>query len=150
MNVTRRKFIERVGITALAAASASSVGKMFGQSAKADGTFFPPAESAADPLAFLSQQHFEPFINTAFDVIGEGGAGRLTLIEVNAIGRKANESRGYSGESFSLIFRGSATNKLEQGTYQFRHGSLGKLSLLAVPVGRKGTRYEVVVNRIER
>jgi hypothetical protein len=150
MNVTRRKFIERVGITALAAASATSVGKVFAQSGKADGMYFRPAESAADPLNYLSRQHFEPFINTAFEVSGEGGAARLTLIEVNAIERKTNESRGYSGESFSLIFRGSAANKLEQGTYQVRHGALGEHSLLVVPVGRKGTRYEVIINLIVR
>jgi len=151
MKFSRRSFIGNISIAALAVMSGSSAGKTFGQTAKTDNLFFVPPESMSDPINYFTSKHFEPFVNTSFKVNGGSHlTSQLVLKEVTNLEHQANKKGGYSGESFSLLFKGSARRKLVQDTYRFTHDALGEFTFLAVPVGISGTGYEVIVNRIGR
>jgi hypothetical protein len=151
MKFTRRSFIGQLSLSVLAAASVGSLGGVRGQSALSDDLFLPPAESLSDPLNYLTSKHFEPFISTLFKVnSGSGRDSGLTLVEVRELGRKANGNRGFSGESYSLLFQGPTGRKLGQGRYRVHHDALGDLDLFVVPVGRAAGQYEAIVNRISR
>src|SRR6476646_10357995 len=72
------------------------------------------------------------------------GDGALRLVLVEAVAR---HGRGHSGrEPFTLLFRGPASPRLNQGTYEFVHPQRGALSIFIVPVGvdAEGTLYEAV------
>jgi hypothetical protein len=137
-----------LGATAVAAASLSLTGNVFGQTSNPDGLFSLPPESLADPLNALTKAHFEPFVNTFVELQTGDRLIRLQLIEVADLKREANEKRFYSGESFSLLFQDSRKSRLRQDVYQIRHFALGEFSLLLVPTGIKGNRYEAIINRI--
>jgi hypothetical protein len=148
MKFTRRDFIAKLSVTAVAAASSGSAANAFGQTVS-DGLFLPPPGSSSDALNYLTGKHFEPFINTAFSVrTGVRGRSTWILTEVNDLSLKVNQMRGHMGESFSLLFHGPAGNKLVPGICEFKHDALGNFSFLANQVGMDGQAYEVVVNRI--
>ena len=151
MRFTRRSFIGKLGVSALAAVSIGSIGNVFGQTSQINDLFLPPPESMSDPVNYLTSRHFEPFVNTSFKIqTGERNSSRLILKEVKNLARKDMEKLGYSGESFSLLFKGSKRIKLAPDSYQFEHDALGKFSFLLIPVGISGASYEVIVNRIGR
>jgi hypothetical protein len=52
-------------------------------------------------------------------------------------------------EQFAMLFIGPVEPLLPQGTYRFRHATLGERALFMVPVGQdaQGTQYEVCVAR---
>ncbi len=52
-------------------------------------------------------------------------------------------------DSFSAQFSGPAGQDIPQGTYSFRHPTLGSFDAFLVPVGIPGPRqsYELIVNR---
>ena len=70
----------------------------------------------------------------------------LELIEVT------NHQITTQQESFSLIFRGSKDNFLEQKIYLLRHEKLGEGELFLVPVGfeAEGYHYEAGFNRLAK
>ena len=148
MNITRRRFIQNLGTAAIAAASLTSTGSIFAQISKTDELFALPPESFADPLNFLTRAHFEPFVNTFVKVRAGEKQIQLRLVEVTDLKRQINEEHSFRGESFSLLFEGSRKARLPQEVYQLEHFALGEFSLLLVPVGIKGNRYEAVINRI--
>jgi hypothetical protein len=148
MTITRRRFIQNLGIGALAAVSLTSTGSIFAQISKTDGLFATPPESFSDPLNYLTKAHFEPFVDTFVQVRTGEKQIRLRLIEVTELKRAANESRAFSGESFSLLFQDSRPARLNQDVYPIQHFALGEFSLLLVPTGLKGNRYEAIINRI--
>jgi hypothetical protein len=148
MTITRRGFIQNLGIGAIAAASLTSAGSIFAQISKTDGLFAAPPESFSDPLNYLTKAHFEPFVDTFVQVRTGEKQIRLRLIEVTDLKREANESRAFSGESFSLLFEDSRKARLPQDVYPIQHFALGEFSLLLVPTGIKGNRYEAIINRI--
>ncbi|HLM00041.1 MAG TPA: hypothetical protein VK400_03235 [Pyrinomonadaceae bacterium] len=149
MNIPRRRFIRNLGAAALAAASLTSAGSIFAQtSGSADGLFMPPPESFADPLNYLTKAHFEPFVDTFVQVRTGETKIQLRLIEVRDLKREDNEKRSFRGESFSLLFEDSLQARLPQEVYPIEHFALGEFSLLLVPTGIKGNRYEAVINRI--
>lgn len=121
---------------------------IFGQSLK-PGELFPiPPESTNDALTYLKREHFEPFVNTVFQFHPvEGRAFNLQLLGAENSARSANAKQGLSGESFSLLFEGSAKSKIPQGNYQVTH-ALGHFTLFITPVGLRGNRYEAIINRI--
>jgi len=148
MKISRRKFFLNTGVAALTAAVVFPAQNTFGQSLKT-GQFFPiPPESTNDALTFLRREHFEAFVNTAFQFQpAEGRAFNLQLIAAENSSRSANEKQGLSGESFSLLFEGSKKSKIPQGNYQVSH-ALGQFTLFITPVGLRGNRYEAIINRI--
>lgn len=149
MNTTRRKFIRNLGIGVFAAVSLCSTGSVFAQLSDRDDLLFAvPPESFSDPLNYLTKAHFEPFVNTFMQVQTGAKQIRLQLVEVRDLKREANESRSIRGESFSLLFEDSRKNRLPQEVYRIEHFALGEFSLLLVPTGTRGNRYEAIINRI--
>jgi hypothetical protein len=149
MTITRRRFIRNLGIGAIAAVSLTSTGIIFAQTSRAADELFPlPPESLSDPLNNLTKAHFEPFVNTFVQVRTGEKQIQLRLIEVAELKREANESRAIRGESFSLLFEDSRKRRLSQEVYIIEHFALGEFSLLLVPTGIKGNRYEAIINRI--
>lgn len=149
MTITRRRFIRNLGIAAIAAVSLNSSPGIFGQTLLADGLFPVPPESFSDPLNYLTRAHFEPFVDTFVQVrLSEKKRIQLQLIEVSELKHRANEKMSLRGESFSLLFQDTRTARLPQDVYRIEHAALGEFSLLLVPTGIKGNRYEAIINRI--
>ena len=97
----------------------------------------------------FSLDSFSDLRSELFKVAYQGGGAKLRLAEVNDLIGKAGK-----GESFSLLFRGSANPPLKQGTYRFTHPNLGAFLLFLVPVGQPlpdgSAHYEAVFNRQQR
>jgi hypothetical protein len=149
MKTSRRRFLLNTGIAALTAAVVSPVQNIFGQTLSSDKLFPLPPESTNDALNYLRHEHFESVVNTFFEFQPEEGrAFKLQLLAVEVLRLAANEKQGFGGESFSLLFEGSKKSKIAQGTYQVNHDILGKFTLMIVPVGLRGNRYEAIINRI--
>lgn len=158
MNITRRRFIRNLSTAAAAAAAAftaipsSSKGGVFAQAlSQSDGSDLTavPATSWTDPLSYLTRAHFEPFVDSFVRVQTGEKQIELRLVEVKDLKRETNERRFPSGgESFSLLFEDTLPLRLGQDVYALNHDSLGEFSLLLVPTGIKGTRYEAVINRV--
>jgi hypothetical protein len=74
---------------------------------------------------------FAHFRGTSFRVNGPDGVQRLTLDDVSH-----KQSRGM--ETVSLRFRGDAQRQLAQGSYDFAHSELGRMSILVVPGAKSG------------
>ncbi|HEX8249288.1 MAG TPA: hypothetical protein VF599_14015 [Pyrinomonadaceae bacterium] len=150
MTTTRRRFIRNFGAAAIAAASFSSTGSIFAQISKTEELFIVPPASASDALNGLTREHFLSFVNTFVEVrTGDDRRIQLQLIEVADLKRQANEKRFPGGESFSLLFQDSRKSRLPQDVYPMQHFALGEFSLLLVPTGIKGNRYEAIINRID-
>ncbi len=75
---------------------------------------------------------------------GEGLELRLERVDEKSAGT------GSAVCSFSLEFTGPADRPLEQGSYMFRHESMGEFTLFIVPVAQEsGLRwYQVVFSRL--
>ncbi len=148
MKTNRRRFLQNSCTAALTAALLSPATAAFGQSRVAKPGA-PPAASA-DPLARLTRQDFVPYIGEVMPVSDSSArSAAFQLIEANDLKNDANERRGYVGEVYSLIFEGSG-KRISGGLYEFDHYALGRFSLMIVPVGMSGKRFEAIVNRTGR
>lgn len=147
MTITRRNFIQNLGAVTAAVVTLNSTGSIFASSSNPNELFLPSA-SLSDPLNYLKKAHFEPFINTSVRVQTVKKQIQLRLVEVKDLNSKTNLSRGFKGESFSLLFEDSRQSKLPQETYKIQHARLGEFALFLVPTGLKGNRYEAIINRI--
>lgn len=139
MTSSRREFLKRGTWMALAA----GVPLSFAEKASGLGISASSGESGLTKAAFESQ------LNTKFLITHEASKVNVTLVRVAEL-TSHKENRG-SKEGFSLIFRGSPDNKLNQNTYLIEHEKLGMFSFLLVPIGTKNKRapyYEAVVNRL--
>jgi hypothetical protein len=151
MTFTRRSFIQNLGVATFAAVSLNSAGDIFGQTAKSTHLFTPPVESLNDPLSYWSSTHFQSLVNTPLRVYkNKKSYVKLQIVEVKELKRAANESRGYFGESFSILLQASAMTKLSQNLYTVSHDNLGEFSLFIAPVGTKVNQFEAIINRISR
>ncbi len=137
---SRRKFLKQGALGALAAGFTFGVSdKLIGRTVAGSSTGL----LALDRAAFSSQ------LRTTF-VINDGSRKvPLKLIEVANLGTK----KGMTGarEAFSLVFTGSSSASLKQGTYAIDHEKLGQFSMLIVPIFArdKSVRYyEINVNRL--
>lgn len=149
MKTSRRDFLHNTCVAALTAALVSPAA--FGQSKSSKPLAGPLAANAKDPLARLTRMDFVPYIGEVMQTSDPSGhTAEFQLIEANDLSLDKNLSRGYVGESYSLIFERTAKLKSDGDLYQFDHYALGRFSLLLVAVGRSGKRYEAVVNRIAR
>ena len=123
--------------------AAVTAGSVFSQKrGRADDLFPVPASAFTD--FYLTHSHFEPLINTSFQI----GGVQMTLREVTKLAYRSNELRGYYGESFSLLFEGP--NGRMSGIHQLRHPALGEFAFFINSVGERGTSYEIIVNRIRK
>lgn len=151
MKINRRNFIQTAGTAALATGFLISSGDVFGQALQNGNLFMVPGESYTDPINYLTAKHFEPFTGNVMQASVNGGPKTgLRLLEVVEQKFASNEKRGFSGESFSLLFEPVKNARLQSQTYWIEHDGLGEFSLLIGPVGMTGNRYEAVVNKISR
>ena len=139
MTSSRREFLKRGTWMALAAGVPLSLA----EKASGFGIIGSSRESGLTKAAFESQ------LNTKFLITQDKSKVAVTLIEVAEL-TSHKENRPHK-EGFSLIFRGSQDNRLEQNTYLIEHEKLGMFSFLLVPIGTKNKRapnYEAVINRL--
>lgn len=148
MATSRRKFIKTGALGALFA----------GVPLKAAASeFFEPAAGALiasdGTVGILSMQAFGQHLNSEFRIHHDNAKiTSVKLVEVNDLrSRPATGTRGAEPrECFSAVFLGARRPGLRQNTYTVEHGSLGKFSLLLVPVGMSKTEqyYEAIFNRL--
>jgi len=93
---------------------------------------------------YLRFATYVPLVGTGFRIDRGEDASPLKATLVSAT-RLEGE-----GETFSLIFRGSAKEPLEQQTYTLAHPSIGTFPLFLVPIGRPGKTQDLqaVISRI--
>ena len=97
-------------------------------------------------IAEVTLARIEPWVNSRFQVLGDGISVSLDLIEAEALPRHVPDL----GEKFSLIFRGAAAAPIPQRTYRFAHSRAGQFDLFIVPVPSEesGARwYQAIINR---
>jgi hypothetical protein len=144
MKITRRNFVQALGTTMAIAVSGSGVKSAFGL-ATGDGA------SGANTLFKMSAAELKHFIGRRFVASAvDGRQVDLILTEVNNVNRLANSKRGYAGECFSLVFRGSGKEGLAQGVYDMKSAGVDGFSALLVPTSRCHREFEMVVNRLAR
>lgn len=140
MKTNRRSFLHNSCVAALSTVLIAPAASAFGQSRR--------TKASGDPLARLTREDFVPYIGGVMQASDPSGRSvGFQLVEANDLKLERNEQRGYVGESYSLIFE-PAGKKVSGGLYEFDHFALGQFSLLVVPVGRSGRRFEAIVNRI--
>jgi hypothetical protein len=150
--ITRRKFIQAIGLASVAGTVLNLSGTVFGQTIKSDAYFPIPAESLTDPVLSFKSEHFTPFINTDFEIRHENlrRTEILRLLNVKDLERKSNAEDGVEGDSFSLMFFSPRGKRLESGQFEFTHFSLGTFMLTITPVSAEPNRYEAVINHLRR
>ena len=148
MATSRRKFIKVGTISALVAGIPlkAAARELFNPAAHllssnnvADGT--------------LNMRAFARHLNSKFRIHhGNAKTTQLKLVEVKDLRTPsaANQRRIDSAECFSAVFLGASRSGLRQNTYIVEHGSLGKFSLLLVPVDMSKNQqyYEAIFNRL--
>lgn len=147
MATSRRKFIKAGAIGALLAS--------FPLKATAS-EFFEPAAGAlitnSGTVGILDMRAFEQHLNSEFRIHHDNvKITSIKLVEVKDLrSQSANTGGANSKECFSALFLGARRPNLRQNTYVIEHGSLGKFSLLLVPVGMSKNEqyYEAIFNRL--
>src|SRR4030095_9732617 len=105
MTSSRREFLKRGSWMALAAGLPLSLA----EKASGMGIIASPAET------ILSKSSFEAQLNTKFVINHEASKVNVTLVDVSNLRSRKEKRSGKEG--FSLIFRGSPDQRLEQNTY---------------------------------
>lgn len=104
------------------------------------------------PLDQLSFATFKELVKTQFLVeVAPAKTVELELIEADFIRESGKgESSRPKYEDFSLIFSGTAGDRLTQKTYRFMHEKIGSFDLFIVPIAAEGgtIRYQAVFNRL--
>ena len=146
MATSRRKFIKVGTISALVAGIPLKA---------AAREFFEPAAHAlsTNDGGILNMRAFAQHLNSEFRIHhGNAKTTQLKLVEVKDLrSQSATNPRGIeSKECFSAVFLGARRSGLRQNTYTIEHGSLGKFSLLLVPIGMSQNQqyYEAIFNRL--
>ena len=150
--ITRRNFIQALGLATIAGAFLNPNGTAYGQTSNPDSLFPIPAGILNDPVYSFTSVHFTPFINTDFEIRAENlrRVEQLRLLDVNVAEYPANAAEGIKGESFSLLFTSPRKAKIKSGQYEFTHFSLGTFSLMISAVTAEPNRYEAVINHHQR
>ena len=91
-------------------------------------------------LALLKADDFEPHLSQVFLVLPDSST--LELISVI----KGPPQQSAPRAPFSLLFRGSESSPLSQGTLRLSREGFGELEIFLVPVGKdaQGFLYEAV------
>lgn len=152
MHITRRNFLHNISAAIALTAFGGGLQNISGQKHETPATFPIPVETYSQPLYSMTAKQFEQYIGREFaaSLPDMGGSINLILTEVNPIDRLPNSTRGYYGESFSLIFENRGKRSLTQGTYDIRAQGLEQFSALLVPTDRLMKRYEMIVNHLTR
>jgi hypothetical protein len=150
--ITRRNFIQALGMVTVAGATFTLSGTAFGQKITPTDFFPIPPEAASDPVLSFTSDSFIPFVNTDFEIRQESlrRPEIIRLLEVKDLERKPNRAEGLKGASFSLLFFSPRNAKLKTGQFEFNHFSLGTFRLTLSPIGAEPNVYEVVINHVGR
>lgn len=100
-----------------------------------------------DELRF---EQFADQLNTPFIVRTGSAPVKVVLVQARPASLTSPDAEDANNERFSLLFRGSPRQPLEQDTYYFEHPHLGRRAIFIVPVGppdAAGCFYEAVFNR---
>ena len=150
MSLSRRKFLRAGTLVALAAGIPTKT-----LLAETLGEPMPQLPGYRDLRAdfTLNREAFVRSLNTSFSFVhGDAKPVAVKLVEVNDATPKAKRSQGRATgkECFTAVFLGTSSAPLRQETYAVTHESLGKFSMLVVPVARtaEGCYYEAVFNRL--
>jgi len=88
---------------------------------------------------------YTPLVGQTLQLTTATGSRQVVLDEVGDL-----QSPGAAGDAhrFSLVFRSPKGARLQDGTYSFRHRTIGTVDLFATPVdrGAKADQYQVIVN----
>lgn len=120
------------------------------QPARAHGMRTPAEHSIFNSC---TKSNFSQYLHTKFLVYRKtGGTEEITLVKVSDLKArpgKRSATMSQAEESFSLMFRGSASKSLEQDVYTVKHEGLGVFDLFLVPVDmpRGAQNYQVIFNR---
>lgn len=138
MSTTRRDFLMKSAVVALAAGVPASVtSSIFGKSISVSGSALNRADFAAN-------------LNTTFDIKNGGTTIKTTLVEVSALKGHSKVNRA-GKEGFTLLFQSDRSIPLKQNTYVIEHEKLGTFSFLIVPTvtrDKDSLYYTAVINRL--
>ena len=107
-------------------------------------------ESAAiDSLNHLEKSVFAQHLGEIFTI--RRGALDTVDIELVEVSDFLHKDIHPVSESFSIVFRGSKYQPLEQGTYEVEHSAIGTFFLFIVPIYHEegSLNYEAVFNRLK-
>lgn len=153
MKISRRVFFKNASLAALSAGVLLQTKLPVSAQEIARAGFPIPAESQTDALAFLNQASFESCLNSYFYFQSEtcGANLQLTAAKDTRPAVYRENAKLAAGECFSLTFRGSVNEPLEQDNYFVSHPALGAFSLLITVIGRNRRNfiYEAVINRLQ-
>jgi hypothetical protein len=121
-----------------------------GQTRRTSGiTKLPPAYTG-DALASLAYGNFVSYIGEVMQVqSSDGRTLPLRLIAVENLRERPDWHAMYKGDEYSLTFEITRKGEVRQDVYKFDHYALGSFSLLLVPVGLTGRRFEAIINRTQ-
>ncbi len=146
MGFTRREMLGRGALLAAAATMpAAALGEQTGKN---------EATAATKPL---TRALFESLVGSSFDVTTNASHQYLTLLKVEDLPKLVEASSALYAVTppaatvqttgFVLQFSGGS-KLLKQGTYPFKHESIGTFPMFIVPVGSRQMLYTAVFNQI--
>ena len=150
MSFSRRKFLRAGTMVAIAAGLPSRT--LLAETLGEASSLIPPSSHLRAGQS-LDRQAFTRCLNTKFAFVhGDAQPATVKLIEVSDLTRKAEKAPAQAAgkECFAAVFIGSLNAPLRQETYAVTHESLGKFSMLVVPIASKkdGIYYEAIFNRL--
>ncbi|MEO8436272.1 MAG: hypothetical protein ABI596_15325 [Pyrinomonadaceae bacterium] len=150
MSLSRRKFLRAGTLVALAAGIPAKA--VLAETLVVPNSPLPAYPNFRAALS-LNREAFSRCLNTRFSFVhGEATPVAVKLIEVNDLTPNANRpsAEATGKECFAAVFIGSHNAPLRQETYTVTHESLGRFSMLVVPVAsnKEGLYYEAVFNRL--
>ena len=101
-------------------------------------------------LSELTVDDFSNRIGDEFRIrTDDEGTVNLELVSAEEMAQAGQADR--TDSAYSVLFRGSLNNMLDQGTYELEHPDMGVLPLFIVPVRQdeKGFYYEAVFTRLD-
>jgi hypothetical protein len=143
--ISRRNFIKFGALSTIGGFALGIPGKLFGKTPGAGGL-----NLLSNSASIYTSKSFAPFVNTNFQIRHEDieGYKNLRLLEVKDLNNQANNLKGFTGESFSLLFKSTNTGQIEGKVYAVSHDSLGEFSLFIAPVTIEPDHYEAVIFRL--
>jgi hypothetical protein len=146
-NFTRRDFLLGTGVALVASSAALPA---IGQTRKGSGLAKQPPTFVPDALSALTYDSFVSYIGEVMTVQNsDGRTVRLRLIAADNLSEIPDWHSKYKGQAYSLTFEIVRKAEVKQDVYKFDHYALGSFSLLLVPVGLTGRRFEAIINRAQ-
>ena len=97
------------------------------------GSAVVPAFGASLPCADPSFAAFAGCLKSAFTLIPDAGAALGVILSKVEIHQPTHRPDQVSEANFNVHFTSTSTDALDQGTYTFRHPSMGEVRLFVVP-----------------